>query len=116
MLLSHICRPHPELELKKKPGVAPEPLTNPNRANARTASIIDLRHLWAYARREAMEILRDPIRLTFSLLGPILLLVAFGYGISFDVDNLAFAAFDQDRTLESLQLIEDFSGSRYFQE
>jgi ribosome-dependent ATPase len=105
-----------EAGAEKKPGVAPEPVVNAKRAGARKAALIDLRHLWAYARREAMEILRDPIRLTFSLLGPILLLVAFGYGISFDVDNLAFAAFDQDRTLESLQLIEDFSGSRYFQE
>ena len=105
-----------EAGAEKQPGVAPDPVVNPKRAGARTAALIDLRHLWAYARREAMEILRDPIRLTFSLLGPILLLVAFGYGISFDVDSLSFATFDQDRTLESLQLIEDFSGSRYFQE
>src|SRR5262249_39755031 len=27
----------------------------------------DLGRLWAYARREAMELLRDPIRLTFAL-------------------------------------------------
>ena len=47
-----------------------------------------------------MEILRDPIRLVFSLVGPILLLVAVGYGISFDVEHLAYAAFDQDQTKE----------------
>src|SRR5262249_16725755 len=41
--------------------------------------------LWAYARREAMELLRDPIRLTFALLGPLILMIAFGYGISLDV-------------------------------
>ena len=38
------------------------------------------------ARR--MEILRDPIRLAFALLGPLLLMLVFGYGISFDVEKL----------------------------
>jgi ribosome-dependent ATPase len=73
--------------------------------------------LWAYARRETMELLRDPIRLTFALLGPLILMIACGYGISLDVENLRFGAFDQDRTLESRALIEAFtSNPRYFQE
>jgi len=76
----------------------------------------DLRRLWAYARRETMEILRDPIRLTFALAGPLILLATVGYGISFDVEHLAFAAFDQDQTRESWELLESFSGSRYFSE
>nr|WP_041778635.1 ribosome-associated ATPase/putative transporter RbbA [Beijerinckia indica] len=72
--------------------------------------------LWAYARREAMEILRDPIRLVFALLGPLLLMIAFGYGISFDVEDIRYAVFDQDQSPESRDLLENFSGSRYFQE
>ncbi|ACK52672.1 ABC transporter related [Methylocella silvestris BL2] len=76
----------------------------------------DPRRLWAYARRETMELLRDPIRLAFALVGPLILMMAFGYGISFDVENLKYAAFDQDRTPESRRLLESFSGSRYFSE
>src|SRR5262249_27429135 len=57
--------------------------------------------LWAYARREAMELLRDPIRLAFAVFGPLILMIAFGYGISLDVEHLRFAAFDQDQTPES---------------
>jgi ribosome-dependent ATPase len=77
----------------------------------------DLGRLWAYARREMMELLRDPIRLTFALLGPLILMIAFGYGISLDVEHLRFAAFDQDQTPESRSLIEAFSSSsRYFDE
>ena len=57
--------------------------------------------LWAYARRETMELLRDPIRLAFALFGSLILMFAFGYGISFDVEHLRFGAFDQDRTPES---------------
>jgi len=77
----------------------------------------DLGRLWAYARRETMELLRDPIRLAFAFLGPIILMIAFGYGISFDVENLRLGVFDQDRTPESRTLIEAFTGSpRYFDE
>lgn len=74
----------------------------------------DLARLWAYARRETVELLRDPIRIAFALLGPIILMAAFGYGISFDIENLQFAAFDQDNTPESRQLLDGFRGSRYF--
>lgn len=74
-----------------------------------------LQRLWAYARREALEILRDPIRLAFALAGPALLMIAFGYGISFDVENLRYAALDRDQTAESRRYLESFEGSRYFQ-
>jgi len=76
----------------------------------------DVRRLWAYARRETMEIIRDPVRLAFALLGPMILMATFGYGISLDVEHLRYAVFDQDRTRESRDLIETFAGSRYFTE
>ena len=57
-----------------------------------------------------------PLRLSFAFIGPVILMFAFGYGITFDVENLNFAAFDQDRTPESRRLLEGFSGSRYFSE
>ncbi|GBG15136.1 ribosome-dependent ATPase [Novimethylophilus kurashikiensis] len=72
------------------------------------------RRWWAYAWREALEIRRDPIRLAFALLGPILLTIAFGYGISFDVEDLTYAALDRDGSPESRAYLENFSASRYF--
>ncbi|MCX5495872.1 ribosome-associated ATPase/putative transporter RbbA [Kaistia dalseonensis] len=83
---------------------------------AKPARFFDPGRLWACCRREATEILRDPLRLAFALLGPLLLLVTFGYGISFDVEHLPFAVFDQDQSAESRQLLEAFQGSRYFDE
>jgi ribosome-dependent ATPase len=74
----------------------------------------DIARLWAYARRETVELLRDPIRLAFAIVGPIILMLAFGYGISFDIENLQMASFDQDNTPQSRQLLDGFSGSRYF--
>jgi ribosome-dependent ATPase len=81
---------------------------------ARIPKRFDLGRLWAYARRETVELLRDPIRLAFAVFGPIILMLAFGYGISFDIENLQMAAFDQDNTPESRQLLDGFSGTRYF--
>src|SRR5262249_10565824 len=95
---------------KKTPQpAAPPAKAAPSRASRR----FDPGRLWAYARRETMELLRDPIRLSFAFVGPVILMLAFGYGITFDVENLKFAAFDQDETPESHRLIENFSGSRY---
>jgi ribosome-dependent ATPase len=74
----------------------------------------DIARLWAYARRETVELLRDPIRLSFAIVGPIILMLAFGYGISFDIENLQMASFDQDNTPQSRQLLDGFSGTRYF--
>src|ERR1700731_2978261 len=41
-------------------------------------------------------------------------MLAFGYGIYFDIENLRMAAFDQDNTPQSRQLLDGFSGCRYF--
>jgi len=70
--------------------------------------------LWAYARRELMELRRDPIRLAFATLGPVVLMVVFGFGITFDVERLAYATLDYDRSPESRAYLESFSSSRYF--
>jgi ribosome-dependent ATPase len=94
---------------------APPPDAAPTEAEAiRPQRRFDVGRLWAYARREAVELLRDPIRLAFAFFGPIILMLAFGYGISFDIENLQTAAFDQDNTPQSRQLLDGFSGSRYF--
>ena len=47
--------------------------------------------------RETLELLRDPIRLGFALLGTAFLMLVFGFGITTDVNNLTFAALDRDR-------------------
>ena len=72
--------------------------------------------VWAFTRREAMEIRRDPIRMAFALLGPIILMLAMGYGITFDVENLSYAVLDQDRSRESRMFLDAMSSSRYFDE
>ncbi|MDY0056932.1 MAG: ribosome-associated ATPase/putative transporter RbbA [Methyloversatilis sp.] len=72
------------------------------------------RRLLAYARREWLEVLRDPVRLTFALLGSVIMVLILGYGISMDVEDLKFAVLDRDDTPESRAYIENMAGSRYF--
>jgi ribosome-dependent ATPase len=83
-------------------------------ASQRPARRFSLARLLAYARREGIELRRDPIRLTFALLGSALMMVVLGYGMTLDVDNLAFAALDRDDSAESRDYIKNIAGSRYF--
>ncbi len=75
-----------------------------------------LRRIWTFARREALEVSRDRIRLAFALLGPLLLMATIGYGISFDITGLRYAVLDRDRSPESRLFVDQFANSRYFAE
>jgi ribosome-dependent ATPase len=70
--------------------------------------------VWAFARREGLELMRDPIRIAFALIGPLILLLAMAYGISFDLEDVRYAALDRDQSQESATLLDAFSASRYF--
>jgi len=110
-------QPEPQLATGPAQKAEPQPAVQDRKfAPARTSKRVDPGRMWAYARRETMELLRDPIRLAFAFLGPVILMLACGYGITFDVENLNYAAFDQDQTPQSRRLLENFSGSRYFSE
>ncbi len=75
-----------------------------------------LMRLFGVARRETLELWRDPIRLTFALFGTVLLMILLSYGMTFDVDELRFAALDRDQTPQSRDYIQNIAGSRYFLE
>ena len=75
-----------------------------------------VQRLLAYALRETLELLRDPIRLCFAIFGMAFLMVVVGYGTNTDVDHLPFAAYDQDQTPESRTYLKTYEGSAYFSE
>ena len=91
-------------------GVSTDKATPPNKRAK------GLRRLLSYASRETLELIRDPIRLTMSFLGSMVLMVVIGYGITMDVDDLSYAVFDRDQTSTSLNYRNALSGSRYFNE
>ena len=73
-----------------------------------------LSRLLSFSIRESMELKRDPIRLGMALFGTLILMLVMGYGINMDVEDLSFAALDQDRTAASHDYILEYEGSRYF--
>lgn len=97
-------------------GALSQDLTPSTTAPVRPSSSFSLRRLFAYARKESLEIRRDPVRLTFALLGSALLMLILGYGITLDVENLRFGVLDRDNTPESRDYISNLAGSRYFDE
>jgi ABC-2 type transport system permease protein len=65
----------------------------------------------AMAHKEALHIQRDPLTLYLALVLPMIMLVLFGYGVSFDLDHYPLAIDDRDHTPESRALIDDLTAA-----
>lgn len=83
----------------------------PNKTNS---SFFNIRRMTSYLLRESLELYRDPTRLSLSIIGSFILMLAFGYGITIDVENLSFAVLDRDQTFISRDYAYNIAGSRYF--
>ena len=69
----------------------------------------------AMAAKEVLHIQRDPRTLYLALVMPALLLLLFGYGVSFDIDHTPLAIADADGSAESRALVNAFSQSTEFE-
>jgi ribosome-dependent ATPase len=107
--------PAPGTTAAPEGATAPPPPETPSHAGEEP-SRFSLGRIWAFARREAIELRHDTVRLAFAVLGPLLLMVVFGYGISLDVNHLTFSVLDFDRSNASRQLADSFRGSIYYDE
>ena len=70
--------------------------------------------LLAVARKEALQLWRDPRSLIMAFLYPALMIVFFGYVITFDIRDIKLAVFDQDHTQASRELVQAFQAAGYF--
>lgn len=75
---------------------------------------MNLRRLWAIARKEFLHVIRDVRSLALSIAIPVLLLVLYGYALTLDVDDVPLVVWDQSETPASREFISRFEGSRYF--
>lgn len=75
---------------------------------------LDPTRLLAIAKKEARQLRRDRRSLLLAFLLPLLLLVLFGYAISWDVRDIALAVVDHDGTAKSRELVQSFEASGYF--
>jgi ABC-2 type transport system permease protein len=73
----------------------------PTREASRTRRSSSFRRIRAIARKETLHVQRDPRSLYLALGMPIVLLLLFGYGVSFDMDQLPVVLVDEDGTPES---------------
>ena len=68
----------------------------------------------ALAEKETLHILRDPRTSFLGLVLPLIMLLLFGFGISFDIDHIPMAVVDRDHTAESRELVDVFTAARTF--
>ena len=74
----------------------------------------DPMRLRAIARKEVLQLRRDARSMLLAFAMPLLLLVIFGYAITWDVRNIPFGVIDRDQTRRSRDLIATFQSSGYF--
>jgi ABC-2 type transport system permease protein len=70
--------------------------------------------LLAIGRKEWIQLRRDPRSLLLAFVLPVLLLLIFGYAITWDVRDITMVVADQDQTARSRELVNAFTASGYF--
>lgn len=76
--------------------------------------IVNLHRLLAISRKEVLQLRRDPRSLILAFLLPVVLLILFGYAITWDVSQIPTAVVDHDRSARSRELLDAFRASGYF--
>jgi ABC-2 type transport system permease protein len=72
--------------------------------------------IFAVARKELIQLRRDPRSLTLAFGLPVLLVLLFGYTVSFDVKDIRLAILDEDRSSASRELIDAFRETKVFRD
>jgi len=80
----------------------------------RVARRFSLARLFAMARKEAVQLRRDPRSLGMAFGVPAALLVLFATVIRFDVNDIPLAVLDRDASRASRELVQAFTASGYF--
>src|SRR6185436_4753491 len=64
--------------------------------------------------KEFLVVLRDPLTLFFMFFPPLIEMIAFGYALDNDVKHMAMVVLNEDRTVESRQIIDRFVNTQTF--
>jgi len=73
-----------------------------------------LTRIKAVAKKEVRQLKRDKRMLYVLFIFPVILLVLFGYAINFDVHHIKMVVYDQDKSIDSRNLINSLTSSDYF--
>ena len=75
---------------------------------------MDLKRTWAIFRKELIHIRRDYQSLVQVVLLPVILLILYGYALTFDIKNVPTAVYDQENSRISQDFLRNFKGTKYF--
>lgn len=64
--------------------------------------------------KEFLVVLRDPFTLFFMIFPPLVEMIAFGYALDTDVKHITTIVLDEDRTVESRQIVQQFENTQTF--
>lgn len=70
--------------------------------------------LVAIIRKETLQILRDLPSLLITVAMPLLLMLAFGYGVRFDIKHIPVYVYDREASQQSQDFLKHFQASEYF--
>ena len=73
-----------------------------------------MRRFRAIFKKEFRQIRRDPLSLGLLIVVPAMLLVLYGYALSFDVKHIRMGVLDEDNTTESRALLDGLFRNPYF--
>ena len=80
---------------------------------ARSATV-NLRRVKAIAKKEIIQVWRDPRSLMVVLLMPLMQMALLGYGVNLDIKHVTICVFDREGSQQSQSLLKAFQASPYF--
>jgi ABC-2 type transport system permease protein len=75
---------------------------------------MNLRRIKAIAKKEIIQVWRDPRSLMIVLLMPLMQMALLGYGVNLDIEHVPICVFDREGSQESESLMKAFQASPYF--
>ncbi|MCF8719904.1 ABC transporter permease [Nitrospina gracilis] len=76
---------------------------------------MSLRRVWAVARKEFIQIVRDVRSIILGIAIPVVLLLLFAYALTMDVDRVPILVWDQSDSALSRNYVHRYAASRFFQ-
>jgi ABC-2 type transport system permease protein len=75
---------------------------------------MNLRRIKAIAKKEVIQVRRDPRSLMIVLLMPLMQMTLLGYGVNLDIKHVPICVFDREGSQQSEALLKPFQASSYF--
>lgn len=76
--------------------------------------LFNMQRFISIVKKEFIQLKRDPISLRIPIAMPIVMMLLFGYAVTTEIDHIATAVFDQSKTQQSREYIDQFTASDYF--